>query len=179
MQAFEIGQLRGIARLYQGFEAGFHQLHATPAQHGLLTEQVGLGLILEGGLDDARAAAADAAGVGQCHVLGLTGGILKHGHQVRDTPALGKLAAHRVARRLGRHHDDVQIGPGHHLVVVNRKAVGEGQGGPLPQIRLNLVTVQLGLELIGRQHHHQVRTGDGLGNRRHGQSRGSGFGSGG
>src|SRR5690606_41067808 len=46
-------------------ETRLDQLNATAAQHSLLTEQVGFSLVLEGGFDDAGAAAAHARGVGQ------------------------------------------------------------------------------------------------------------------
>src|SRR5712664_2322558 len=52
MQAFEVRHLGRVACLHQGIEPGLHQLDATAAQHGLLAEQVGLGLLLEAGLDD-------------------------------------------------------------------------------------------------------------------------------
>src|SRR5436190_12830839 len=65
VQAFEVRHLGGVARLHQGIESGLYQLDAAAAQHGLLAEQVGLGFLLEVGLDDARLAAADRRGVGQ------------------------------------------------------------------------------------------------------------------
>src|SRR5229473_4384079 len=51
VQAFEVRHLGRVACLHQGIEPGLHQLDAAAAQHGLLAEQVGLGLLLEAGLD--------------------------------------------------------------------------------------------------------------------------------
>ena len=65
VQALEVGHLRRVAGLDQRFETGLDQCRGAAAQHRLLAEEVGLGLFLEGGLDDAGAAAADGAGVGQ------------------------------------------------------------------------------------------------------------------
>ncbi len=65
-----------------------------------------------------------------------------------------------MARGLRRDHDHVQIGTRHDLVVVDREAVGEGQGGALLQVRLDLVLVQAALELVGGEDHHQIGGGD-------------------
>src|SRR4030095_7191347 len=63
VQALEVRHLGRVARLDQGVEAGLHQLHAAAAEHGLLAEEVGLGLLLEVGLNDAGLATADRRGV--------------------------------------------------------------------------------------------------------------------
>ena len=76
MEAFEIGHLRGVAGLDQRLEPGLDQGGDAAAQHGLLAEQVGLAFLAEVGLDDARAAAADARGIGEGDVMGIAGGVL-------------------------------------------------------------------------------------------------------
>src|SRR5918997_1243655 len=48
-----------------GLVARAHQFGHAAAQDGLLAEQVGLGLVLEGGLDHAGPGAADALGVAE------------------------------------------------------------------------------------------------------------------
>ncbi len=116
----------------------------------------GFGLVLEGGFDDAGTTAAHAAGVGQRDVTRIAGSILIDGDQVGDAAATHELGAHGVARRFRRDHDYVQIGARHHLVVVDREAVREGQGCALLQVRLDLVFVQTPLELVRSQDHHQV-----------------------
>ena len=85
-------------------------LHAA-AQHGLLAEQVGLGLFFEGGLDDAGPQGADALGVGQRAVPGFAGGVLVDGQQRRHSPTLGVDPAHQVTRALGGDHGDVHARP--------------------------------------------------------------------
>ena len=65
VQALEVGHFRRIAGFHQGFETGLDQLHGTAAENGLLAEQVGFGLVLEGGFDDAGTTAADTGGVGE------------------------------------------------------------------------------------------------------------------
>ena len=104
VQHLEVGHLRRIARLDHHVETGLHQFLCATAQHGLLAEQVGLGLVLEGGLDDAGAGAADALGVGQRQRLALAGRVLVDGDQAGHALAVDELAAHQVAGALGGDH---------------------------------------------------------------------------
>ncbi|MNZ67700.1 hypothetical protein D3C78_859550 [compost metagenome] len=160
MQALEVGHFWRVARFNQGFEASFDQLDGTTAQNSLLAEQVGFGLVLEGGFDDAGTAATDASGVGQGNVLGIAGSILVDRDQVRDTAAFDEFGTHGVTWRFWRDHDHVQVGAWDNLVVVDGETVGEGQGGALLDVRLDFVLVQLGLELVRGQDHDQVGTGN-------------------
>ena len=70
MQALEVRHLRVVARLDERLEAGLDELAGAAAEHGLLAEEVRLGLVLEGGLDHAGTRAADAAGIGQHEIAG-------------------------------------------------------------------------------------------------------------
>src|SRR5215475_14703596 len=87
VQAFEIGHLRRVAGLNQRLVAGLDQRREATAEHDLLAEQVGLALLLEAGLDDSGAAAADGAGVGERDLQGVAAGVLLHGHQARHAAA--------------------------------------------------------------------------------------------
>ena len=161
VQALEVGHFRRVTGFDQGFETGLDQLDATTAENGLLTEQVGFGLVLEGGFDDTGTTAADAAGVGQGDVLGVAGSVLVDGDQVRDATALDELGTHGVTRGLRRDHDHVEVGARDDLVVVDGEAVSEGQGGALLQVRLDLFLVQAALELVRGEDHDHVGCGDG------------------
>ena len=88
VQALEVGHLRRVAGLHQRLEAGADQLDQAAAQHGLLAEQVGLALLPEGGLDDARAAAADGRGIGQEEVVRVAALVLVDRDQARHAAAL-------------------------------------------------------------------------------------------
>ena len=105
VQALEVRQARVVARLDERLVAGPDQLGDAAAEHGLLAEQVGLRLVLEGGLDHARARAADALarrrarGRGRCRVASWWMAT-RPGHAV----ALHELAAHEVAGALRGDH---------------------------------------------------------------------------
>src|SRR5690554_1802756 len=96
VQTLEVGHFRRVAGFGQHFETGLDQLHRATTENSLLTEQVGFGLVLEGGFDDAGTAAANAAGVGQGNVLGITGSVLVDGDQVGNTAALDELEIGRA-----------------------------------------------------------------------------------
>jgi len=60
MQALKVGHLWGVAAFNQGLKTGLDQLNAAATEYGLLTEQIGFGLVFEGGLDDAGTTATHA-----------------------------------------------------------------------------------------------------------------------
>ena len=61
VEALEVGRLGLVARLDEGLETGLHQLGEPAAEHDLLAEEVGLGLLLEGGLEHAGPGPADGS----------------------------------------------------------------------------------------------------------------------
>src|SRR5512138_2909670 len=107
VQALEICHLRCVARLHQGLEACLDQGGDATAENRLLAEEIGLGLFLEIGFDDAGPAATDGRGVGEGHFLGVTLGVVVNGDEARNTAPLGVLVAYQVTRSLGGDHDDV------------------------------------------------------------------------
>src|SRR5690606_33745655 len=90
------------------------------------------------------------------NVLGLAGGVLVNRDQIGDATALDELGAYGMTGRLGRDHDDVEIGAGHDLVVVDVEAVGEGQHRALLQIGLDVVLVDGALVFVRSQQHDDV-----------------------
>src|SRR5690606_21883036 len=170
VQHLEVGDLRLVAGLHQHLEAGLHQGAGATAQHRLLTEQVGLGLLLEGGLDDTGASTADAGGVGQRQRLGVAGGVLLGGDQARHALAVHELPADQVPRPLRRHHRDVDVGRRLDEAVADVEAVAEEQGVALLQVRRDLLGVDLPLLGVGRQDHDQVGFLDRLSGRQHPQA---------
>src|SRR6185437_2430401 len=125
VQALEVGHLGVVAGVDERLEPGLDELGGAAAQNGLLAEQVGLGLVLEGRLDHAAARAADALGIGQGERASVAGRILLYGDQAGDARPFGELAADEMTGALGRDHSDVDPGWRLDLVVVDREAVAE------------------------------------------------------
>ena len=59
VQALEVGRLGLVAGVDQRLEAGGHQRGQAAAEHHLLAEEVGLGLLVEGGVEHAGPGGAD------------------------------------------------------------------------------------------------------------------------
>ena len=84
----EVRELRLVAGLDERLEGGLDQRRDAAAQERLLAEQVGLGLLLERRLEDARARGAEAAGVGQDAGAGRARGVLLDREQRGHAAAL-------------------------------------------------------------------------------------------
>jgi hypothetical protein len=137
-------------------EAGLDEFLCAAAQHGLLAEQVGLGLVFERGLDDAGAGAADALGVGQRERLALALGILVDRDQARHALAVDELTTNQMPRALRRDHADRDVGRRLDQIEVDVQTMTEEQRIAVFQIRLDVVAEDLGLRRIGRQQHDHV-----------------------
>src|SRR5690606_34366018 len=88
VQALEVRDFGLEAGLDERFEARLDERARAAAEHGLLAEQVGLGLFGERRLDDAGAADADRAAVRQRQGERLTRRVLVHGNERRRAAAL-------------------------------------------------------------------------------------------
>ena len=109
VQALEIGGLGLVAGFDQRFPSGLDQRARAAAEHGLLAEEIGLRLFLEGGLDHAGFRAADGVRVGKRAIKGVARGVLMHREQARHAAARFVLAPHQISRALRRHHGHVDI----------------------------------------------------------------------
>ena len=165
VQALEVRHLRAVAGGGQGLEARLHQRRDAAAEHRLLAEQVGLGLLAEGRLDDARAGTADARGVGQGVGQGLAARVLVHRHEPRHAPAALELAPDQVSGRLGRHHRDVHARGRRDLAVVDVEPVGEHQRLARLEPLGHAALVDGPAVLVGGEHHDDIGRGRGLGDR--------------
>jgi len=85
MHGLEIGQLGLVAGLDEGLEGRLDHGRDAAAQECLLSEEVGLGLLGEGRLEDAGAGAAEATCIGHGPGATGTGWILLHREQGRHT----------------------------------------------------------------------------------------------
>src|SRR6202011_4814706 len=93
VQTLVVRNLGLIAGFDQGFESLDHELRSAAAQHSLLAEQIGLGLLREGGVEYTAARTADTVSVGECLCVALAGGILEDSDQTRNAAPLLILAA--------------------------------------------------------------------------------------
>ena len=89
VHTLEVGGFGLVSSLDEGLECTLDQLGDAAAEDGLLSEQVGLGLFLEGGFEDAGAGAADAARVGEAEGFGLAGYVLMDSEQAPGRLSLG------------------------------------------------------------------------------------------
>ena len=165
MEHLEVGDLRLVASLGQHIEAHIAQVVDATHEHVLLTEQIGFGLLGEGGLDGACAQSAQSLGVSQAQRPGLAIRILLHSHNDRNATAGGVLTTNDVARALRGDHEHRMILGRLDVAVVDVEAVSESQSSARLQVRLNVLLVHGGLVLVRQQDHHNVGFGNGLGNR--------------
>ena len=167
VQALEIGALGLVAGRDQGLERHLDQGADAAAEHDLLAEEVGLGLLGERGLEDARAAAADPLGVGQRQ--GLAGGravvsvvAIRQG----TPPPLTNSLRTRWPGPLGATRAQSTPSGGHDLAEVDVEPVRAEQQVAGPEVRLDVAGVDVALHLVGQQDIHQVAGLGGLARRR-------------
>ena len=157
VQALEIGDFGLIAGVHQSLEPGADKLAHAAAKDGLLAEQVGLGLFLEGGLDDARTQRADALKRRPELCPGLcrwrpgrrrrSAGTPPPSVYTRRTKWPGPLGATIVTSTFGRRDD---------LVEVDVEAVGEHEHVALFEVVADGGLVNHFLGLVGDDHHDDV-----------------------
>ena len=167
VHALEIGRLRLVPGLHQRLEGRLDQRRHASAQHGLLAEQVGLGLLLEGRVQHARAGASYPPGVGQPDVSGVPRDVLLDGQQSGHAGAAREDLAHPVPRRLRRHHGHIDAVRRLYRLVVDVESVGEHQSLAREQVGEDGLPVDLGLGVVGDQHHDDVGVAGDIGNQSH------------
>jgi len=168
----EICELGLIPGLGERVEAGLDQRGDAPAEHRLLTEEIGLGLLGKCGLEHSRARPADATCIGEGALARVAGRVLVHGEETGHALAGDKGASHQVPRSLGGHHAHVDTRGRVDEGVANVEAVGEHQHLAGLQARRDGAVVQRALAGVRRQHHDHVGVGARLPGREHAQSLG-------
>ena len=101
VEDLEVGEFGLVAGFGEGLEACLDEGAGASAEDGLFAEEVGLGLLGEGGFEDSGAGAADAFGVAEGLGESVTAGILLDGHEGWDSAAFGEDFADAVAGGLG------------------------------------------------------------------------------
>ena len=171
VQALVVRDLGLVAGLDERLEAEPDELRDAAAQHGLLAEEVGLGLLREGRLDHARARRADAGAVRERELARVTARVLRDRDDRRRAVALLVQAADDVARALRRDHDHVVALGRRDAAVVDVEAVREEQRGARLEVRRDLLAVERRLRAVGNEQRDELRAADRLGRRADRQTR--------
>ena len=109
VEDLEVGHLRRVSRVGQGLESLPDQCGESSAEDGLLAEEVGVGLVVEGGLEDAGAGGSESLREGQRDLLRVSGDVLVDADEGGDSESLGEDEPLHVSGGLGGHHDDVDV----------------------------------------------------------------------
>jgi len=123
VHALEVGALRLIAGFYERLKARLDEGADAAAEYGLLAEEVGLGLLLEGRLENSGAGAADALEIAEDERVGVAGGVLMDGDKPRHAAAFDEDLADAMSGRLGRGHAHVDARGGNDGLEVDIEAV--------------------------------------------------------
>ena len=110
-------------------EAGGDQRGESTAEHGLLAEEIGLGLFAEGRFENAGASRADAGSIRERNRARIAARILVHGDERGHAAPGFVLGAHERARPLRRNHEDVGRLGRHDRAEVYREAVRKREIG--------------------------------------------------
>ena len=157
VQALVVGDLGLVARLDERLEAELDQLRNTAAEHGLLAEEIGLGLLRERRLDHAGAGCADRGAVRERKLARAAGRVLRHcDHRRRPIP-LRVETPNDVAGALRRDHDHVVAGRRRDAAVVDVEAVREEERRARREVGRDLVFVERGLRAVGNEDRDELR----------------------
>ena len=121
----EVGALGLIAGFDQRLKARLDERADAAAEHGLLAEEIGLGLFLERGFEHSGARAADALEIAEIERVRIAGRVLVDGDEAGNAAALGEDFAHAMAGSLGRGHAHVDARGRNDGLVVDVEAVRE------------------------------------------------------
>jgi hypothetical protein len=96
-------------------------------------------------------------------------------HQARHAAALLVFAAHRMAGALRRDHQHVDVGARLEQVEMHVEAMREGDRGTRLHVGVQVVAVEVALQFVGRQHHHDIGPLGGIGDGHHLEAGGLGL----
>jgi ketol-acid reductoisomerase len=149
----------------QGLKAHLHQRGDAAAEDDLFAEEVGFGLLGEGGLKHAATGAADSFGVGQGEGLTLRRAAVAGGDQARDAAPFDELAPDEVPRTFRRDERAIDPGGGDDLTEMDVEPVRAEQHVAGFEVRLDVLGVDVALNFVGQEDVDQVPLVGGLGGR--------------
>jgi hypothetical protein len=145
VQTLEVRELRGIPGLNQRLETKPNERTHAPAQHGLLTEKIRLGLLAECRFNHASARATNPLRPSHRDLLGSPARILVNRNQTWHSAPRDKLPSHHRTEPFGATMITVYIAGRNNRAIENREPVREEQ-------RLARAQERRDLTLINRRH---------------------------
>ena len=170
VQALEVRDLGLVPGLHQRVEPRLDERGDAAAQHRLLTEQIGLGLLLERRLEDARSSGSDAGAVGERSAERGARSIMLDRDERGGADAFLVGPPDQVTRPLRGDHRDVDVGGWLDRPEVHRESVREHQHVAGLEVRCDLRGVDGSVRRVGEHDHDDVGLRDRLACRPHGQS---------
>ena len=154
MTNLKIGHLRLVTGGNESLKTGLDEVGQATAQHRLLTEKIGLGLLTEARFNAAGAQTAEGLGIRPREVPGDARGILLDAHQHRDSATIRVLPTHDVTGTLRGNHTDVDALGSFDVAEVDVEAVSEEESVTVLEVRGNVLSIELALVLVGNEHHN-------------------------
>ncbi len=139
MQRLEVRRLGLVPGVDERLVARLDELGEPAAQHDLLAEEIGLGLLFERGVEHAGAGRADRLRVRERGLLGLARLVGADGDERRHPTALLERAAHEVTGTLRGDHPHVDALRRADLAEVDVEPVRERERVALVEVRLDVV----------------------------------------
>ena len=99
--------------------------------------------------------------------MGVARDILGDRDQAGHAAAALIFRAHGMAGTFGGDHQHVEIGARVEQVEMHVEAVGEYQRRTLLHVVMQMLAVDIALQFIGREHHHEIRPFGGFGDFHH------------
>src|ERR1700757_2475564 len=141
MKTFEIGHLRLVTGLDQGFKTVLYQGGESTTKHGLFAKKIGLGLFLKRGLQDSGSSCSNPLCPRQRKFFSLLRWVLVNRDQSRYTFTFEVLTPDNMPGTFRRDHDHIDVLRRNDGLEVNGKTVTEKQRLTVSEIRFNLLFV--------------------------------------
>src|SRR5579875_1076915 len=156
VQALEVRHLGSVARFDEGLEAGGDERARPAAEDGLFTEEIGLRLLAEAGLENPGLSPADRRGERQRDLACVAAGILMHRDQARDAPPVCVFRAHQATRAFRSDHEDVDVFGRDDRPEMDPEPMRKGQILPRLHVRRDRLHVHRRLFFVGDEHMDDV-----------------------
>ena len=156
MEGFDVCHLGRVSSFDQGVEPIPYEFGKASAEDGLFSEEIRERFEFERLLECAGVCGAYGLGKAQCDLHGMSRTVLAYAYQCGNTISFQEGAPHTCAGAFGGHHDDIHIVPGDDGLVSDGETVGETEGRAALHIVSDILSVDVGLDLIRKEHKDDV-----------------------